>query len=80
MAAPPLINKSLNPPFGTQGRSYRLESVSYKQENGKERLPCPGAPQGLAGFQSLNTYLPRKCRGKNCHPKMCLSVRRIIHF
>ena len=73
MAAPPLINNSLNPPFGTQGRSYRLESVSYKQENRKERLPCPGAPQGLAGFQTSTLIYLEILREKISTPK-CVSL------
>ena len=49
---PSLISNCLNLPFGTQGRSWRLESVPYKQEMGDtERLTwCPGAPQGPAWF------------------------------
>ena len=51
---PSLINSCLNLPFGTQGRSWRLKPIPYKQETGDtERLPCPGAPQGPAGFQKL---------------------------
>ena len=50
---PSLMSNCLNLPFGTQGRSKRLESVPYKQEMGyMESLPCPGAPQGLAWFQN----------------------------
>ena len=49
---PSLISNCLNLPFGTQERSWRLESVPYKQEMGNtERLPCPGAPQRPARFQ-----------------------------
>ena len=44
---PSLISNCLNLPFGSQGRSWRLESVPYKQGTGDtERLPCPGAPTG----------------------------------
>ena len=61
LAAPPLslhplsslISSCSNLPFGTQERLWRLESVPYKQETGDmERLPCPGAPKGPAGFQT----------------------------
>ena len=49
---PSLISNCLNLPFGTQGRSWSLESLPYKQGTGDtERLPCPGAPQGPAQFQ-----------------------------
>ena len=49
---PSLISNSLNLPFGTQGRSWRLESFHYKQEMGDmERLSCPGVPQCPAWFQ-----------------------------
>ena len=48
---PSLINNCLNLPFGTQGRSRRLESVPYKQGTGDtERLLCPAAPRGPARF------------------------------
>ena len=46
---PSLISNCLNLPFGTQGRSWRLEPIPYKQEVGDiERLLCPGPPQGPA--------------------------------
>ena len=49
---PSLISSSLNLCFVTQGRSWRLESVSDKHEIGDtERCPCPRAPQGPAWFQ-----------------------------
>ena len=42
---PFLISNCLNLPFGTQQRSWRLESVPYKQEMGDmDRLLCLGAP------------------------------------
>ena len=42
-----LISNCLNQPIGTQGRSWRLESIPYKQNTGNtERFLCPGAPQG----------------------------------
>ena len=49
---PPLINNRLNLLFGTQGRSWSLECVPYKQEmGGTERYLCSGAPQGPAGSE-----------------------------
>ena len=47
---PSLLSNCLNLPFGTQGRSWRLEPMPYKQETrDTERLPCPGAPhRGLS--------------------------------
>ena len=42
---PSLISNCLNLPFGTQGRSWRLESVPYKQETGNTgRLRYSGDP------------------------------------
>ena len=53
---PSLINHCLNLPFGTQGRSWRLKPIPYKQETGDtERLKCPGAPQGPAWFHYLGS-------------------------
>ena len=47
-----LVSNSLNPPLWTQGESWRLKLVSYKQEMGDtEKLPYPGAPQGLVSFK-----------------------------
>ena len=49
---PSLIRNCSNPPFGTQGRSWMLESVPYKQKMGDmEMLVCPGAPQNPDQFQ-----------------------------
>ena len=43
----------MNLPFGTQGRSWRLESVPYEQGmRDTDRLPCPEAPQGAARFHA----------------------------
>lgn len=36
--------------FGTQGSSWRLESCSLQRLGDTQRLPRPGAPQGLAQF------------------------------
>ena len=49
---PSLISSSSNLPFATQGRSWGLESIPYKQETGStERLLCPGALEGPTWFQ-----------------------------
>ena len=40
-----LINNCLNLLFGTQGRSWKLKPIPYKQETGDtKRLLCSGAP------------------------------------
>ena len=55
---PSLILNYLNLLLGTQGRSWRLESVPYKQETeDMEMFPHPGAAQGLAPFNidNINT-------------------------
>ena len=45
---PSLISNCLNLSFGTQGRSWRLESIPYKQVIGhKEWFPWSGTQQGL---------------------------------
>ena len=49
LAASPLISNYLNLPFGTQGRSWRLESCLQEMGDQKE-APCPGAPQGPTWF------------------------------
>ena len=46
---PSLISNSLNLPFGTQGRSRRMNEANFLPiRKGEERFLCPGAPQGLA--------------------------------
>ena len=66
LAAPPLslhpipsqISNSLNLLFGTQGRSWRLKSIPYKQGTGDtERLLSPGAPQSPVQFQCHRIYV-----------------------
>ena len=53
LAAPPLISNCLNLPFGTQERSRRLDSVSYKQENRGQKGLCAQEPHRiLLGFSS----------------------------
>lgn len=48
---PSLISNSSNLSFGTQGRTWMLESIPDKQDTGHmDRLACPGAPQGPACF------------------------------
>ena len=49
LGAPPLISNCSNMPFGTQGRSWRLETCL--QEMGGKKPPCPGAPQGPPQFK-----------------------------
>ena len=44
LAAPPLISNCSNLPFGTQGRSWRLESCL--QEMGDKKASMPGSPTG----------------------------------
>ena len=52
LAVPPLISNSWNPPFGIQGRSWRLESCL--QETGdKKRLLCPGTHMVLPHSHSF---------------------------
>ena len=42
---------ALNLPFGTQGRSGKLEAFAYTREMGDpERLACPGDNRVLLGF------------------------------
>ena len=49
LAALPLISNCSTLPFGTQGRSWRLESCL--QETGdKKKLLCPGPAQGPTRF------------------------------
>ena len=49
---PSVISSCSDLLFETQGSSWRLESIPYKQEMGEtERLLCPGAPQSPAWFQ-----------------------------
>ena len=44
VAAPPLISNCSNLPFGTQGRSWRLESCL--QETGDKKASVPRSPTG----------------------------------
>ena len=54
---PFLIGNCSNLPFGTQGRSWRLEFIPNKQEMGNtKRLLYPGAPQSLARFHSAYVH------------------------
>ena len=54
LAAPPLISICSDLPFGTQGRSWRLESVPYKQENGGQKGFCAQEPHRvLLGFNVM---------------------------
>lgn len=52
---PSLINDNLNLSFGTQGRSWRLKPILYKQEIGDtERPSCSRALQGPAESQRVH--------------------------
>ena len=44
LAVPPLISNCSSPPFGTQGRSWRLES--FLQEMGDKKASVPESPTG----------------------------------
>ena len=44
LAATPLISNCFGPPFGTQGKSWKLES--YLPERGDQRAPTPESPIG----------------------------------
>ena len=46
LAAPPLISNSSNLPFEIQQRSWRLDSVLYKQETGDRKSSVPRRPTG----------------------------------
>ena len=59
LATPPLslhslpspISSCLDLPFGTQGRSWKLESVPNNLEMGDtDKFPCPGTPQVWLSF------------------------------
>ena len=75
---PPLISNHLNLLFGTQGRSWSLECVPYKQEmGGTERHLCSGAPQGPA--RSEKCVPLERLQGNNeplsLHEGWCLRKR-----
>ena len=54
---PSLMSSCWNLPFRTQGRSWGLESIPYKQGMGDAgRLLCPGAPQGPAWFNLCDSF------------------------
>ena len=53
---PSLISNCLNLPFGTQGRSRRLESVPSNKQQGTQRLLFPGALQSPALFTVQSRY------------------------
>ena len=56
LTAPPLINNSSNLPFGTQGRSWRLESCL--QETGDKKGICAQEPHRvLLGFNTTNDIM-----------------------
>ena len=49
---PSLINNCSNLPFGTQGRSSRLESVPYKQETRDRKALMSRSPTGSCSVNS----------------------------
>ena len=53
---PSLISNYLNLPFGTQGRSWRLESVPCKQVTGHRKASMPRSPRGSC---SVSTFVMR---------------------
>ena len=53
LAAPPLISNCSHQPFGTQRRSWRLESC-LQELGDKKRLLCLGAPQGPVSYTRGN--------------------------
>ena len=60
-ALPSLISTGWHLPSKAQGRSWSLKLIPSKQDIGTtERLVCPGAPEGPAGFHTVthtNTHL-----------------------
>ena len=65
-----LISSCLDLPFGTQGWSWKLESVPNKQElKDTNRFPCPGTPQVRLSFnvkldKETNRIISRFCLSK----------------
>ena len=65
-----LISSCLDLPFGTQGRSWRLDSIPNKQEMGDtDKFPCPGSPQVTLSFnikleKETNMIISRFCLSK----------------
>ena len=71
LAVPPLISNCLNLPFGTQGRSWRLESAPYKQGAGNR-----GEPRSPRVLLSLKRRHSRKISGPlECTHPMCAAER-----
>ena len=50
---PSLSSNYLNLLFGTQGGSWRLEPISYKQETGPRRASKPRSPTGSCSVSGL---------------------------
>ena len=74
LAASPLISNCLNLPFGTQGRSWRLEYCL--QETGDREASMPGSPTGSCSV-SLSTWktpCPTFYMSGNFSPPSCLSL------
>ena len=84
------MGNCLNLPFGTQGRSGRLESFAYTQEMGDpERLACPGDNGVLLGFTLpfslilLNpegTSVGQKKRIKFWMERLIINLARVLGF
>ena len=61
---PSLISNCSNMPFGTQGRSWRLESIPYKQKMGGDRkAPMPRILTGFCSFSVSVRYLENHILG-----------------
>ena len=59
-----LISNCSSLPFGTQGRSWRLESIPYKQEMGDIKPSMPRSPHSvLLGFSTVGEKNKRICFG-----------------
>ena len=54
LAAPPLISNCLSLPCGTQRRSWRLDPLPYKQENGEQKDFCAQGPHRVLLVFSFN--------------------------
>ena len=52
-----LISNCLNLPFGTEGRSWKLESIPYKQETGDRERVRGLEPQSLLLSFNNTNYL-----------------------
>ena len=81
LAAPPLISNCFGPPFGIQGKSWRLESCL--PERGDQRAPTPGALQGPTLFQAhaLLTETPKsQLIAEQSSTKTCQKLPKMISY